>query len=246
MTKQTNKGRRQMSATTTVRSAKSATAIATVIALLATMLYALAALGGSSPAGAEFPSGKATVNVTDLTLIEETEAQAWTTVLSSTIKPPGGNQALFIDVSLMCGLYTQTQVQSKGGNKDTSSAEGTVTVRVLLNGDEAHPGEVVFCNRYQELSAELQGIIDVVDGSVVVTDYETIELIQRTMSANAFNFIADGLDPSTVYQIEVQALVGTDTDSGNGSASAAASVGKGSVTVDAVRLVKGDEVLTTE
>ncbi|MBY5162309.1 hypothetical protein [Salsipaludibacter albus] len=200
----------------------------------------------TNTAQAQSPSGKATVAVSDVTLVEDTAGQDWTTVLSSQIKPPGGNRALFIDVSLQCGLYTQTEVRSRGGNKDTSSAQGTVTVRVLLNGEEAHPGEVVFCDRYQELSAELQGIVDVVDGELVIVDDETIELIQRTMNANAFNFVAHPLDSATTYDVEVQARVDSATSSQQGSSSAVAGIGKGSMTVDAHRLVQGDDVIVVD
>lgn len=200
----------------------------------------------ANDAQAQSPSGKATVAVSDITLIEDTAGQDWATILSSEIKPPGGNRALFIDVSLQCGLYTQTQVKSRGGNKDTSTAQAGVTVRVLLNGEEAYPGEVVYCDRYQELSAELQGIVDVVDGELVILDDETIELIQRTMSANAFNFVAHPLDSGTTYDVEVQARVDSDTSSQNGSSSAVAGVGKGSMTVDAHRLVQGDDVIVVD
>lgn len=222
------------------RTSRSVIAYLALAALFAAFAYGFA---GSDRALAQFPSGKATVSVSDVTLIEDTDAQGWTTVLSSRIKPPGGNRALFLDVSLMCGLYTQTEVKSKGNNRDTSTAQGTVTVRVLLNGQEAYPGEVTYCDRMQELSAELQGVVDLVDGELVVTDEETIELVQRTMSANAFNFVAHPLSPSTTYDVEVQVRVDTATQANRGSASALASVGKGSVTVDAHRLVSGDQVI---
>lgn len=216
------------------------------IALVAIMGAVFFSLNSADRAYAQFPSGKATVAVSDMTLIEDTAGQGWTTLLSSQIKPPGGNRALFIDVSLMCGLYTQTEVKSKGGQKDTSTAQGTVTVRVLLNGEPAYPGEVVFCDRFQSLSAQLQGIVDLVDGELVVVDDEIIELIQRTTAANAFNFVAHPLGSGTTYSIEVQARVDSATSSQQGSASAVGSVGKGSVTVDAHRLVKGDEVIVVD
>ncbi len=223
---------------------KALVALAVVTALLAGSLHGGAFTGDTAHAGS--PAGTSTAAVSNIFLIEETDSQDWLTVLQSTIKPPGGNRALFIDVSLMCGLYTQTLVKTREQIKDTSTAEGTVTVRVLLNGQDAYPGEVIFCNRMQELSAELQGVVEESDGEQEVTDDETIETIQRTMAAHAFNFVAHPLDPGTVYDIQVQAKIETNTDSQNGLASAYASVGRGSVTVDAVRLVKGDQVLTGE
>lgn len=231
---------------TTLRVGSRLKTAAPYIALVAVMGALFFGLTGNDRAFAQFPSGKATVAVSDVTLIEDTSGQGWETILSSQIKPPGGNRALFIDVSLMCGLYTQTEVKSKGGQKDTSTAQGTVTVRVLLNGEPAYPGEVVFCDRFQSLSAQLQGIVDIVDGELVIVEEETIELIQRTMNANAFNFVAHPLGSGTTYDLEVQARVDSAISAQQGSASAVAGIGKGSVTVDAHRLVKGDEVIVVD
>ncbi len=46
---------------------------------------------------------------------------------------------LFIDVSRECGVFTRTKVQSKGGNKDTSTAKGIVQIRALVDGAPALP-----------------------------------------------------------------------------------------------------------
>jgi hypothetical protein len=99
--------------------------------------------------------------------------------MTSDIRVPSQEDLVF-DVALQCNLTTDTTVKSKGGNKDTSTAEAGVKVRVRiesLDGDgNAVPGTaeyampnadilqdagtgVTYCYRRQELSATLQGII---------------------------------------------------------------------------------------
>lgn len=219
--------------------------IALAIALVAT-LGATAVFAGSSSQ----PASKATAKVGEINFVEETNV--WTTILEQDIRTPNGKD-LFIDVSLQCGLYTQTHVKSKGGVKDTSTAEATITVRVLVDDDPADPGEVVFSRRYQELSAVLQGQIPLIWddalGRYVIAEGELtpeeIELILDTMDAHSFNFIIDDLT-SGVHTIEVQAMIETDTTKQEGTASASALIGKGSVTVELVRMIKGEDIELTD
>ena len=102
------------------------------------------------------PSAKATARVGDIAILDSQELD-YTTIITSYIKTPNGKD-LFMDVSMECGLFTKTHTKSKGGEKDTSSAEAYVSVRVLVDGEEAHPGEVTFCQRSQELSAIFNGL----------------------------------------------------------------------------------------
>lgn len=204
-------------------------------------------------------SAKATAECGEIVVLETAEATEpeFTTILVNTIKTPN-QKDLVIDVSLQCGLYTQTLVKSKGGIKDTSTAVGTITVQVLVDGEPAYPGEVVFSRRSQQLSATLQGIInDIIctvqydaDGNVTgvtcvidetTLEEEEIELILDTMDAHAFNFIIDDL-ASGVHTIEVQAKIEEDSSAQGGSASAIATIGKGSMSIDEVRFVKDDNI----
>ena len=118
------------------------------------------------------------------------------TVLRQYIKAPKGKD-LWMNVSLECGNFTQTQVKSKGGNKDTSVAGAMVRVRVKVTHDDgsvtyASPSGdsdrvidpifnpvtagtigVVYCKRTQELSAVFQGLFqdgDPFDAYVVTVD----------------------------------------------------------------------------
>jgi hypothetical protein len=209
--------------------------------LLATCLLGLA----STPALAQ--SAKATAKVGNVNVLNQTTL-GWTTILSNTIKT-ANQKDLFIDVSLETGLYTQTEVKSRG-NKDTSSAGATIKVQVLVDGAPAYPGEVVFDRRSQTLSATLGGILENCtdsngDGDIDLNDCtlapEEIELILDTMAAHSFNFIMDDLRPGE-HAVEVQAMISTSSSSGAGSASANATIGNGSVTVEEVRLIKGEDI----
>ena len=157
---------------------------------------------------------------------------------------------MVVDVSLECSLYTQTEVKSKGGNKDTSTAQAGVYVRVLVDGVPMEPyyqvaGEetpgVTFCRRYQELSAKFQGLFEQCideEGHVFLNDdcleYEELNLVLDTTNANAFNFVRKDL-PQGEYLIEVQTKVSSDTSNQNGSADAWGAIGKGSAIIHEVR-----------
>lgn len=202
---------------------------------------------GLASSGALAQSAKATAKVGNVNVLNQTTL-GWTTILSNTIKT-ANQKDLFIDVSLETGLYTQTKVRSNG-NKDTSSAEATIKVQVLVDGVPAYPGEVVFDRRNQTLSATLGGILSNCtdsngDGDIDLNDCtlapEEIELILDTMAAHSFNFIMDDLRPGE-HAVEVQAMISTSSSSGAGSASSNATIGNGSVTVEEVRLIKGEDI----
>jgi hypothetical protein len=208
-----------------------------MLAVLAVLLVV-----GLASAGTGQPAAKATADVCDVTLIDPTEAAGWTTILSNEIKTPN-QKDLFVDVSLECGLYTDTKVDSLGGYLDRAEAEASVQVQVLIDGQPAMPGPVTFCKRSQILEAEFMGLLTDEDGNVCIevthtecTDPadpmtcvhtvtidedclrpETLRLILETMNANSFNFIAPNLTPGT-HTVEVQAkvesLVESTLDSG--------------------------------
>lgn len=111
----------------------------------------------------------------DLASLASSEHQ----IMSAMIKMPK-HKELLIDVSLECGNFLETQVKSKGGDKNSANAEATVRVLVIVNdgsgwkpalpsgnpnrdliGDGTWTGPtegVVFCHRSQELEAKFQGI----------------------------------------------------------------------------------------
>lgn len=128
---------------------------------------ALAALL-SGPALAQ--SAKSTIGMSGETLVVATEGSSHPlTPLSTKIHVPQDKELIF-DLSLECGLFTRTLVKSKGGQKNTTTAEASVRVNVLYKPEDAgedawqyaYPGGenegIVYCSRVQELSAKFQGI----------------------------------------------------------------------------------------
>jgi len=204
------------------------------------------ALAGGATAQSQ-PSSKVTAKVGNIAILDATELE-WTTILANNIKTPN-QKDLFIDVSMECGLYTKTLVKS-AGSKDTAKAEAGVYVQVLVDGVPAYPGEVVFCRRTQELTALFGGIMESctdLNGDGVITydectwTPEELELVLDTMNANSFNFILDDLT-SGVHTVEVQARISSVAEAGAGVAVAKATIGKGSMTVEEVRLIQNEDI----
>lgn len=191
-------------------------------------------------------SAKATCKVAQTFMLNG--SGTWTTLLSNTLKT-SNKKDLFIAVSLVSALTTNTTVKSKNGVADTETADAGVEVRVLVDGVPAAPGPVVFAKRKQTLSATLQGIIsgalttdangNIIIDPTLVTD-EQITLILETMSANSFHFVMGDV-ASGIHRIEVQAMIHTAASSED--ASAQAMVGPGSFTVESVRLIKGEDIV---
>jgi hypothetical protein len=169
-------------------------------------------------------------------------ATNWNTVISSVIRVATWDDLVF-NVALQCGMVTDTTVQSKGGNKGSSTATGDIKVRVRvaaadaddnpvggwmyaspnadtvnLDGDpitaEANSG-VTYCARSQTLEAEFAGLDCWADDTGLVTclNDESVRLLLKTLSAHAFNFFITDLT-SGDYVIEVQAVADTTTQIG--------------------------------
>jgi len=207
------------------------------------------------------PSAKVTAKVSNRTLIgpvsaaDGTEADSgWVTILCNNIKT-ANMKDLFISASFEVGLYTDTLVRSKNMVTDTSTADAAVRVRVLLDGNVVklvEPGEVTYGRRKQTLSATLEGqignclVFDPITHAISVNEDcvqpEIIQLILETMDAASFNFVAVDV-PQGVHTISVQARIDTGTTAQLGSASAEGLVGKGSMTVESVRLIKDPNVV---
>lgn len=202
------------------------------------------------------PSAKSAVAMSGIALIDSTTGtDGWAPVLGAQLKV-AEQKDLAVDVSLECGLYTSTTVRSKGGEKDTSTAQGSVKVRVAVIDQDgnlfqyAGPGGaegIVFARRSQELTAKFQGMVEgcmsVDDTGAVILDQECLEpeelgLVLDTMNANAFNFLAPNLS-SGLYRVVVEAKIDSGASAQAGSAEALATVGRGSMLVEEIRLVGG-------
>jgi hypothetical protein len=194
----------------------------------------------------------------------------WVTVQRTYIKTPNAKD-LVMNVAMQTGLVTFTEVKSKGGNKDTSKAQASIQVRVVIYDVDSSTLEVIptshryaypssdngvndgsgvtYNSRTQVLSATFQGIIErcISDvGTIFIDDQcldpEEVSLLLETLSANAFNFIAANEGPG-IKQIDVQARAKATTDlfGGTGSAKGEAYVGLGSMLIETVRFVKDQD-----
>lgn len=214
-------------------------------------------------AGNSIPSSKSTAMATGLTVVTASSLPAnegWQPLFNSAIKT--SNPAdLFVNVSLECGLYTDTTTTSKNGKQGSSTSFASIKVRVLIDGQETMPGAVTYCQRKQKLTATLQGLLTGTDGSSCLvtnavtdangtitgytttidetcTQYESVGLLLDTVNANAFNFIAPDVG-SGVHNIEVQTKLDASTDfTDGGSATAIGTIGKGSAVVDQTYMIK--------
>jgi hypothetical protein len=201
------------------------------------------------------PSSKVTAKTANLTLLPKTSGTGdWQTLLSNTIKT-SNSTSLYIGASFEVGLFTQTLVSSKNMTSDTSVAQANVQVQVLVDGKVVEPGQVVYGRRTQTLTATLEGAIAgclsivtnpdgtqsiVLDPTCVLP--ETIELILDSMDAASFNFVALNVGVG-VHTVSVQARIDTTGSAQTGSFKAMGTVGKGTMTVEAVRLIQDPNVI---
>lgn len=229
----------------------------TLVTLVTICLAICLVAGTAVAADVSQPSSKFSMAMGDIAVVSKAataEDSGWQTILRTYIKT-SEQKDLTMDVALQCGLFTRTLVRSKMATKDTSTAEASIAIRVVMDGTNfAMPGGeegVIYSRRYQELSAVFQGILtnclelvddngDGIPDRVVIDEEcvtpEELELVLDTMDAHAFNF-ALGDVGSGVHKIEVQALVDDATSAQTGEAEAYATLGKGAMIVEEVRLI---------
>ncbi len=216
----------------------------------------------------QLPSAKATFAYNPLIALQ-TDCRSpgcsadsdWQIVLRQQLKL-ANQKDLFLGVSLQSGIVTDTTVKSLNGSDDTAEARATIRVRVKLTAPDgtvsyAEPrtgvdannnvGDgIVFADRIQTLRARFSGLnctANLLAGGVVTcATPEELQLILKTLNANAFNFVAPNC-VSGVYTIDVQARTSANVSSigTNGSLGAAnAFIGAGSMSVEETRMIKGN------
>jgi hypothetical protein len=200
------------------------------------------------PTSANLPSAKATAQIADLNVVSAvfttdvnqtlSDDTGWTPILTQQIKT-ANMKDLFISPSLQSALVTGTKVSSKDLTSDTSAALAGVALKVTVDGIEAFPGGVVYNQRLQVLSAKLAGLLNTTTG---IVDPEEISLLLDTLGVNSFNFIVPDLS-SGEHTVVVSAKAYTTVSNQTGSAGARALIGLGSVTVEEVRMIKGENVI---
>ncbi|MFZ2948589.1 MAG: hypothetical protein WA003_03795 [Desulfuromonadaceae bacterium] len=199
-------------------------------------------------ASAKFTANVGTVAVVS-PMLATNDADGWSTVLSGQIHTATPKD-LLIGVSLETSLLTDTLVKSSGGAKDTSTAVAGIEIEVLVDGQQASPGVVIFDKRMQQLSAtlggyytnctdaNLDGITDVLTECELVP--EEIDLLLDTTAAHHFNFIQANLGQGT-HSVVVKAKISNNAVFANGSAAASALLGKGSLSVEEVQAVNSTD-----
>ena len=215
----------------------------------------------SMPAGpAAAQSSKATAAIHTVTVCANTSSApcttgstvptgVWQNVMTTTIKT-SSIADLFIDTSLVTGLFTSTTVKGNGsGSTSSATAMGGVQVRILIDGKPAlafpdSTGDgITFDQRIQTLTANLGNIFTDcfaqggTTGTGCTLTPEEITLALDTTSAHSFNFIALNVGTGN-HTVQVQAQVNTsDTGTNGGVAVSNALYGLGSLTIESVRLV---------
>lgn len=237
----------------------------TLLGLLAAGLVSMGASAQSIPAAKATFAYNALIRLPSCSSTaggcgETKDDTGWKTILTQQLKT-ANQKDLFIGASLQCGIVTDTTVKSLNGSLDTAEARGTIRVKVRITAPDgktvtyAQPSTgvdatntvgdgIVFCDRVQTLTAKFSGLNCTADayGAVTCADPEQLQLILKTLNANAFNFVAPNIG-SGVNTIEVLARssAATSATGTNGSLGAAnAFIGAGSVAIEEVRMIKGN------
>ena len=220
-----------------------------VIAIVLAVVLVVALGAGAVWASNGMPASKATAVVGNITWLDP-NTRVFETILDQPIKM-AQNKDLFVDVSMLCGLFTQTEVTATSQSGwDDGTAVAKIMVRVYaededlvkhwasptagLAGVDQEDG-IIFAMRQQDLWARLN--------TNNTSDNMTIGLALDTMDAHAFNFIIPNLD-SGEYTVVIQAMTYSDppvTAKGKNKGvreAAWAGIGYGSVTIEQVRMAK--------
>ena len=126
---------------------------------------AIALLGvAATPASAAQPSSKTAVITVPLTLVDEITSgentdpdPVMSIVMATQLKT--GNADLLISVSVECGIFLRRLAKSRKAKKAMKRADANVVLVVKVDGDEADPGPVTFCDQEATLSASLSGTL---------------------------------------------------------------------------------------
>jgi hypothetical protein len=185
--------------------------------------------------GQGVPSAKCSSSWSGIGYTSATEKWFNTDGLSSIIKT-SEKADLIISITAECALATDVKIKGSG-KEETSTSMAQIKIKVLVDGEEAAPGEVVFAYRKMELKGLLWAPddFDAIDPEGLLDLPEQyIEIYEETRTANAFNFIAKNVG-SGVHHIEVQVM--TDASADFEGARIGAVLGKRTLVVEAVQMV---------
>jgi hypothetical protein len=173
----------------------------------------------------------------------------WQDVMKTTIKTSNVSD-LFVDASMVTGLYTYTAVKGNNtGSQSTARAMGGVKVRVVIDGTpgRSYPDTtgdgITFNQRIQTMTANLGNIFTDcfaqggTTGTGCTLTPAELSLALDTTSAHSFGFILPNVG-SGMHTVTVQAQVNTDATGENGGVAISnALYGMSSVVIEATRMV---------
>jgi hypothetical protein len=158
-------------------------------------------------------------------------------VLDTTIKTPNSQfTTLLITPSLVTGLFNNTEVTPA---METSANSAAVEVKVTLDGNPVAPAtssspSIIYDQRFQQLSANTFDMFM----SCAAMNNCSVDLVESTLAAHSFNFVATNVGGGT-HNLHVEwAFVCTGNDGSTAPCTTAytantagACAGPGSVTV---------------
>lgn len=178
---------------------------------VAVVLVLISVLAASFPGSAQSAaSNKAffakDTNGTTFLTVGPSGDSAVATVMSvpAAVKTSNGG-ALSATLSMEAALWTYNVTTDINlGGKSSSSSRAALKAWIEVDGDPMEPGLVVYADRLQATGLELNLTCAVPGTTCTVGGSATLELFQKTKSANAFTFFAGPLDP-IIHQVVVKA-----------------------------------------
>jgi hypothetical protein len=221
-------------------------------------LLALVATGALLASGVcQAQSAKHTVRLSELLLLpavstlttNQTASGEWKDLLHTTLTTPQRKNLVMV-VALEAGLHTNVPARARPASGAESSARGTLELRLLVDGKQVAPGPLVLAENSQEVMTRFGDLLSSCtdtdsDGTVYASEciftLEEQRRVLRALDMHALSFALDDIDTGT-HDLRVQARITVTSQGASGSASAGAWIGRGSITVEEVRLVKSFDI----
>lgn len=204
-------------------------------------------------------SARHTVRLSELRLLprvstlttNQTASGEWKDLLHTTLTTQQRKNLVMV-VALETGLHSEaaTPARDRPSPGDAPSARGTVELRLLLDGNPVAPGPLVLAESTQNRMTRFGDMLDtcgdidndgtVLSGECIFTDEEQRRVL-RALDLHAVSFALNDIDAGT-HELRVQARITVTSQGASGPASAGAWIGRGSITVEEVRLVKSFDI----
>ncbi|WP_375771671.1 hypothetical protein NR798_12480 [Archangium gephyra] len=173
----------------------------------------------------------------------------WKDLLQTTLTTPQ-HKDFVMEVSLEAGLHTEAPARGRPGPAEGPSAQGTLELRVLVDGTPVSPGPLTLTERPQHLMARLGDLLGScsdadANGTLLATECiftgEEQRRVLRSLEPLRVSFSLDDVGAGT-HEVRIQARVSVSSQGASGSASAGAWIGRGAITLEEVRLVKSFDI----